>query len=556
MYNLYNMPRTKDFLKDLYAKYPFSSRFEAFAKIVGKGEKKYKNAQASLEKLAGIFGEEVGVSINNNPDLLYITSNLIELNRINLNDDCVFAEDIIPYCDSFINKPFDLEHTRTEIVGAITDVGFSLSGSDDIISDSAALIQNDPPAVLVVGGVLWRLVNKDLCQIVEESSSLNDGKISTSFELLYMNSWIGIAKDGDKNAKNASIIRPEDAEYEKYKKMLRRNGGSGKTESGDIVFNILKDILPTGAGIVENPASGIKGILAVTDSAQIPQEVEDDIEDDIEDEVSTSTTEIAASTISDSTTIILDNNIISSTSSVISNISIDKQDNNNLILNQTKPMKIEKIEDIAAKWAELQKNESAASIVTEFITQKLIEKSKEFAAEVKTKDDLVQTVEANKADALKKVSELQASISALTKELSDIRAAQASAELQEKFSSRMSLLDDEFELDDEDRALLADEVKSIDSDESFAKYVGKQKKLMAGKKKKPFVPFKKEDEKMTEEKCVEKKEASVNMQEVVASVTETPNQSISNAPDVQVSLKEKMTAAFKNKTTVGGKKMK
>jgi hypothetical protein len=228
-------------------------------------------------------------------------------------------------------------------------------------------------------------------------------------------------------------------------------------------------------------------------------------------------------------------------------------------------IKIEKIEDITSKWADLQKCE--ASVVTEFIKQQLIEKSKEFAAEVKAKEELVKTVETNQAESLSKVTELEASIAALTKELNDIKVAQAAAEAQETFSSRMAALDEEFELDDEDRAILADEVKSLNTEESFAKYMGKQKKLMAGKKKKPFVPFGKPEDKKVEDDKPTKKDKEPDPEdkeeakkckaalEALASVIETPNQAISNDPATQTSLKDQIKNAFTNSTSVGGKKM-
>lgn len=557
---------------NLREKYPYSAVFQATAKVVKTSEEKYKTAIASLDKLSGIFGEDSIQRIKNNPDLLYIASKLIELNRVNLNGDCVMAEDIVPYANNFINKFLNIEHSRDNVTGVITDVGFSILGSEDIISEETALNQIDPSAVLIVGGVVWKLINKELCQFIEESSSLEDGKISTSFELLYMSYDIGITQNKDRNAKNAFIVKSGDEDFAKYDKMLKRNGGKGETNTGETVFAILRNVLPVGAGIVANPASGITGILAITSPDQIEKDEDDDEEEDNEQENEkaqlTSAVSIDQSSIVQNDTVVTQiqdasistDKILTDNNINLQNLSVTANNNIKVITNMELP-KIEKVEDITANWAELQKNEAAASAVTDYIKSELEKKSKEFAAEMAKKDELYKQVEANKVESENKVKELTASMEKIASELAEIKAAQAANEAQEIFSNRMAALDEEFDLDDEDRAFLVEEVKVIESDEAFAKYMGKQKKLMAGKKKKCAEKAKcqESDKPGDKEMKTENEEANkckAAMQEVVASVTEIQNQEISTNPVVQTSLKDQIKEVFAKKTSIGGKKFK
>lgn len=207
------------------------------------------------------------------------------------------------------------------------------------------------------------------------------------------------------------------------------------------------------------------------------------------------------------------------------------------------------------------KEEAVASITKNFADQ-IQEFSKEHSAKI---------AEANSAKekAEKETIELKASVAAQAKELADTKAAlekiQAQAtekEAAELFSARMDEFNNEFELDDEDRAALAGEIKNLDaSAESFAAFKKKMGKLMDSKCKSKKACAEKEAKaaldiavaaKLTElakasskNKLSDKELAEKLLEQVQAKASEQnllPNGSENTS--TQKTLKEKFAAAF------------
>ncbi len=627
--------------------YPFKARFAAFARAMPNFENQKQVATAALSDLANVFkGEEIQARIMANPDLLFWASNLALLDHANLNDDALRKEDGLRIYKNFILKLLDIEHNRSDVIGAIYDAGFSIFPSNRIISYEEAIATNDV-IQLVVGGYIWRIVAGELCGLIEQASletSTSYGDVSTSFELAFDDYEIGIGEKGNRSVKDATIINKNDPAFASFNKMLRVNGGKGKTPGGDLVFRILGgDILPLGAGVVGKPASGLKGILHV--NQVVPANADDikalssvgdiaikesiesiqtavegfskeglaakdvtdrleeinkvfevsakDIADALErigataqdagvsfDELTAAITKAVKETgrsgavIGNAIKTILvrgERGLFQASLAAELNI---KSEESSVTNNTTTllPMKIKSLDELADKWADVKKLETVASVVTDLkevataatrkeIEERLAVESEKFAAELKTQKDLVQQVEANKLSAEKLAGELQTTVSALQKELSELKAAQVAKANEDAFDKRMAALNEEFELDDEDLAFIVDEVKSIPDDEAFAKYMTKQKKLLASKKKKAKAefPFKKEGDDKKEVKPGEKKEgkceAGVDVKEVVASVTEKPNQSLPNTVVPAENLADKVRKIMGDSVTVNNVKM-
>jgi hypothetical protein len=541
--------------------YKFSAKFEAIAKIAKTDEIERKEAFASLKNLGGVFaGSDLAQTIDKNPDLLFISSNLIGLDEINFNGDAVTTEDILTVDELFRGKFFDIEHVRADgAVGVISNVGYSIAESNEMIPKSQ--VSSETRKVqMVVGGYLWRLINRELCDLVENSSDNEDEYISTSFELLFNDYWIAVSPT--RNLKDGRIIKPSDAEWSKYDSLLLANGGSGK-ENGNFVGRILKDeILPVGAGIVRKPASGIKGILTVTESPTVaddcePKETEDD-EEKMEDEDTEDTEEIEDEEV-DAVISAKIRETIKNTIN-IENLSVNQNITSKNIQNN---MDIKTFQELEAKWSEIAKLEATASIpsIRKVFEAEILVQSEKFAADLKAKEDFIKNVEASKLETEVKVKELDSTVSALQKQLDEVRSAQASAEKESAFNARMGTLDETFELDDEDRSILTEEVREIADDESFAKWFDKKKKLMK-EKTKAFMKEKKEncasvvvqtEVVKTEEKSVS---ASVDTKAAVASIVETANQSFPNSVETQRDIKAMFAAAFAEGVTVNGVKVK
>jgi hypothetical protein len=120
-------------------------------------------------------------------------------------------------------------------------------------------------------------------------------------------------------------------------------------------------------------------------------------------------------------------------------------------------------------------------------------------------------------------------------------------EVEATFQNRMASLDEEFDLTDEDRAIIAEDLQAVASDEDFAKWFKKFSTFAAAKKKSlkansTNTPADKEENQVAETKSLAKEEVSI--EEVVSSV----KQESVNLPNMlspqETSLVDKINAAF------------
>lgn len=527
--------------------------FTAVAKVVQINSQKEKEqiALASLANLKALFkDDDIAEKVKNDPDLLFIASNLILCDYANLNDDCIMKEDVIEMADSFEYKQINTEHNRNEIRGVICDIGYSLYPTNIPIKKEVAKAINDA-VQLVIGGYLWRAVDRELCDFVESASiegSPDYEKASTSFELKFDHYDIAIGNGQDRNARNARIISAESSDWEKYNKLLRRNEGPGKDENDNIVFRVFRPkILGIGAGIVARPASGLKGIVTVTDPKELQEEGEKngvvnppfkgaEYLTEYLDEAQLKYIKQAE-------------NIKTKENSVSSNITSE-------FINMV--TEIKSFDDLAVKWADLQKLEATASItnIRKFIEGEIEKSASELNSKLNEKENLIKEVQANREAAEKTLSELTETLNQVKSELATIKAEKEAAEAAELFNSRMAALDEIFDLTDEDRAILVPEVKALDSDDAFAKWTDNKKKLLKEKTKE----FKKaQASKLQEavEKAAGKKvsidEVTFDIKEVVASVIEEPIQvTPPNTSSVTTDIKSAWAKAFGEGMTING----
>ena len=576
--------------------YKYSTRFQAFARAVNINETSKKLATASLKELANVFSSRISKKIDDNPDLLFIASNLIICDHINLNGDAVSKQDLLAVYEKFKLKPLDLQHDRELVRGAIYDVGFSIYPTNKMISAEEAA-KSDEPIQLVVGGYLWKLVDPDLCRFLVEASdekSEKFGLISTSFELLFDSYDICIGTNGNTDINDAKIIKPGEPLYEKYNSLLKQNGGSG-IEGDNIIGRILRDdILPAGAGLVTKPASGLKGILTLTTSKS--EKEGEKLEEDDKNELQESNKEwlknapqsgvgqhICDIEMKDGTTYksvaILNCSTIPNCINAknIKSIKLSEKDikaeiscvNDNIKqINQIDKImpKIKDLIELEAQWNELRKLETSAS-VREFIEGELTKLSSDFAVENKKKEELLKTVEANKATAESKVKELESTVNTLNEHVSKMKAEESARKQQEKFNERMNTVDATFALEPHERSMLADDVKKMPHEEcgdaDFGAWLDKHKVLMKEKTHDHINKVKSEaaaalESKKSAEANVKETSVKEVVKEALASVKETPNQEVPNSvvPSKTETLTEQYKRVFGETLTIGDVKSK
>jgi hypothetical protein len=138
-------------------------------------------------------------------------------------------------------------------------------------------------------------------------------------------------------------------------------------------------------------------------------------------------------------------------------------------------MKLEDLKQLEAKAKNATKPEEIAEVFANvsLFAEEIMKASEKFAKAAedakKDKEDAVKTSEAIKKD-------LEATQAALA----ELKATQAAAEAQAKFQERMTAIAEIFDLDDEVRAYVVEEVRACADDAAFEKYLAKAKKVMKG----------------------------------------------------------------------------
>jgi len=413
-------------------KFDFSTTFSSSIRPLVSEEKDKYLSLASLIDVGNFIPE---VNAESNMDLLPIAFNACVVNRVNKNGDVIDSSIATEVYKNFINKPINIEHNRANVVGVILSAGFSEFGTDVPLTEEQVKDKKEPYNI-TLGGVVWKIVNKDLANTIEESNdptSNNYMKVSASWELGYNDFEVAVLEGSEKNIENATIISDKE-EIEKIKGKLTGFGGSGRLNENQLIYRKIKGrVLPLGVGLTANPAADVVGVsVKKPESEEIVEQKAEEISQTLE-----------------------------------SNVIIER-----------KNMKISEVSQITD---ELLK-EATASSIRDFIGEQLKDASEKFAAEQKAKEDAIKNAEEKFASLSSDSENLKKELEALKQSLETLQQEKASKEKQELFSSRMAGLDEEFDLDTEDREVIANDIRDLDED-SFAAYKKKMGVLMKEKNK-------------------------------------------------------------------------
>ncbi len=560
--------------------FKYRSTFTTVAKVISPSEEDRFIAKASLAPLRSLIPADATPELDS--DLMYIASNGAVAGLVNKNGDAVSCATALAIYKTAKNKYISMDHDRDKVVGVILYNGLSRFGDNTILTDEEAAALKEP-FNMSFAGVLWRVVNPGLAKYINNTGDDNNpDSLSMSWEIAFNSYDIGV---GSKNTFDANVIKAEDPSFSTYDKYIRGNGGSGKDAAGREVFRIINgDPLILGYSIVPNPAADVKGILPVVkeqgptenpvapasiDLSEIPESQRSILEGEFDAEGAFDYCDI---TMADGTTLenipMLNRRYLPKNIDVKNIASIKKCDKNakkiitpvneRVTINIAKTMKIDSIEQLESQWAEIRKLESAAA-VADFV-KAIKDGSDKFVAEQTAKDELVKNAEAAKKESEARAAKLEAKLDEATKILGELRAKAESAEAMQVFNDRMATLDSEFDLDDEDRKILASDVQALADDAAFAGYVAKCKVLMKGKAKKA----KKADDdgdgddetdakKHTKPSDTAGSEASVAA-EAIASVKEDEKEVIIKPTvTVEETIGQKMSAAFGGSLKINGK---
>ena len=397
----------------------YTTTFSSVVKPVVSEDKDKYLALASMVELEKFLPE---VDVEKNVDLLPVAFNAFVANRVNKNGDVVDTDTAVAMYDNFINKPIIIEHNRKAVVGTILTAGFSTFGSDEPLTKEQVKSTKEPFNV-TLGGVIWKIVNSDLADKIESSSDPTSNEymgISASWELGFSDYNLVVLEGEEKNIENGLEIS-DPAEVEKYASKLKGFGGEGKFDDNSNIYRkVVNDVVPLGIGLTENPAADVQGVL--TDKGT-------------EEHKALAKESLKEETISQNT-------------------------NKTVKTKKVEAMKMENLKDITDESIQT----LTASAIHEFIQESLKKASEEFSTQNAEKEESLKDAREQHETLSKEHDSLKTQLEDIKAQLEKLEAEKAEAEKLEAFNQRMASYDERFALNDEDRKVIASQIRDLDAD--------------------------------------------------------------------------------------------
>ena len=434
---------------------------------------------SSLESLKTLFPD----IRQGNDDLLKVSFNVAVANLVNSNGHGILGSDADACMESFLHKPFNIEHQSSYIIGHATNFGFSTFGENKIISKITPKYSKElMPFNMALGGVVYKRADTYYADLIKRSSNKSDywyNSISASWEILFDEYIIAL---GSKRLADAEIVK-DDTRVRELCAYLKDEGGSGFMKDGTPVYQIVVgNLLPAGVGFTFTPAADVKG-LEVEDMSDANKKTksyssESEASQDNKYETENSVIVISSETREEIKAQIKEEIIKEISQNEISTVSTKRR------------MKIKDITDIT----EDALKESTASDIRDFIKDQLAVKSGELKAledekilEISSKEQEIKAKEADLAEKAQKVTELESKVAEIEKTLQEVSAAKEKMEKQASFNERMETLDEKFEISDEQRQVVAKQIRDL-SDEDFQAWLGDFGKLVSAKSSEKEAP--------------------------------------------------------------------
>ena len=398
----------------------YTTTFSSVVKPVVSEEKDKYLALASMVELEKFLPN---VDVEKNVDLLPVAFNAFVANRVNKNGDVVDTDTAVAMYDNFVNKPINIEHNRKSIVGTILTAGFSRFGTDEPLNKNDVKNLKEPFNV-TLGGVIWKIVDEDLANKIENSSDPTSNEymgISASWELGFSDYNLVVLEGEEKNIENGLEISDPD-EVEKHMDKLKGFGGKGKFDDNSSIYRkVVNNVIPLGIGLTENPAADVKGVLT---------------ENGITEEKALAEESLEKETISQNT-------------------------NKTVKTKKVEAMKIENLKDITDESLQT----LTASAIHEFIQESLKKASEEYSSQKTDQEESLNDAREKHETLSKEHDTLKTQLEDVVAQLGKLEAEKAEKEKLEAFNQRMASFDERFNLNDEDRKVLASQIKDLDEEQ-------------------------------------------------------------------------------------------
>jgi len=398
----------------------YTTTFSSVIKPVVSEDKDKYLALASMVELEKFLPD---VDIEKNIDLLPIAFNAFVANRVNKNGDVVDTETAVAMHDNFINKPINIEHNRKSIVGTILTAGFSSFGTDESLTKEQ-VEETKEPFNVTLGGVVWKIADQSLADKIESSSDPTSEDymgISASWELGFSDYNLVVLEGDEKNIENATEISDPE-EVEKHMDKLKGFGGKGKFDDNSSVYRkVINDVVPLGIGLTENPAADVQGVLTENGATEQKTLAKESLEKE----------------------------------------TISQNTKNTVKTKKVEAMKIENLKDITDESLQT----LTASAIHEFIQESLKKASEDYSSKQTEQEDSLKDAREKHETLSKEHDSLKTQLEDVVAQLSKLEAEKAEKEKMEAFNQRMASFDERFKLNDEDRKVLASQIKDLDEEQ-------------------------------------------------------------------------------------------
>tara|TARA_R110000824_G_scaffold182512_6_gene363453 strand:- start:1338 stop:2930 length:1593 start_codon:yes stop_codon:yes gene_type:complete len=499
-------------------------------------------SKAALDSLAPLVPGEIDLEAN--IDLLGVAFNAAVANRFNKNHDGIDSKTALAVSEYFVHKPTNIEHRKEKVVGHVVSSGFSEFGTNKIVT-AEELGETTDPFNIALAAVIYKTVNRDFAALIERSADeTNDlgGVVSASWEIGFNEFVIAI---GSKDLRDAEIIDNK-SQIEEFKKYLKAFDGDGKMEDGTEVYRLVTGtVYPLGIGFTANPAAEVKGLYIEDRNKKKDEITAEEIE-----------------------SIVIDNeHFLKKLKKYKKNLSQDKQTDvifNKRATNDMKEIIDQLKETIEASTSDKFSEEAVANIV-KVVSDAIRDKSDLYVKERADSEKQKEEAATAKEEAEAKLQKIEEELAASQEKLSAIESEQKAAKASQLFNSRMESLDSSYELSDEDRKIIANDLKAVDgSDEAFVTYQERMAIVYKHKSKdflteqeqafqeKVEAEVQKKISKMNTSEVSEEKEDSAKATEEVLDETEASTEEMATnngeSSEKELTLREKFSQAFNNES--------
>lgn len=433
---------------------------------LSKETKKSFEAKASIDELNEL--KALMPEVKEDEDILYCSFNLAVAGLINDNGHGMLPETALKMMDSFKLKPMNIEHWRNDVIGTISNVGYS-SFPDNKLMSPEDCASCKGPFNLCASAVVWKHVSPYFAEYLKDTndeSSWVYKDISTSWEVGF--DEFVIAR-GSRNLFDAEIVTDE-AEVKRMSKYLTQMGGNGFDDTNKEVYMVISGTpRGLGGGFTSNPAAAVKGVIVHDPCDECNEEEEKEDEDPMEeDDKKCKSSENN------------ENNISQTTKLAVKRINMKFKDVDEFV---------DSIQVAASKQEVV-----ASSAIREFIEQELLKRGEGWKSEITVRDEKLQASEQKITDlqaaidiAKESGSEMKATVDQLTKELEEIKKTAKEAQAQQVFDSRMSKLEEDYDLNDKVRKVVSNSIRSK-SDEEYTEWLSNEGEVILAGKEKKVVP--------------------------------------------------------------------